>query len=308
MQNKPFPILGTAMWGWTIPREICFELLDNFYSRGFRQIDTATNYPINKVAQDFRKAEKILQEWINAHEISDLEIIVKTGSLNNLGGSENNLTKSFLLLILDEYEFLFHDNFHTFSVHWDNRDNPNEINSTFEAFKIAADNGLKIGLSGIKYPEIYAGLNETYGFNFRIQMKHNLLYSDYDRYSPLHEHGKFLAYGINAGGFKMKTEDYHASSSLKVRGGNLGITKELAPTLLEIMNVVNNNATRERVTNFYQCALTYAWYQENMEGIILGTSKPEQLNQSMDFLEQLSSFDYSDLYEQLKKLANTINS
>ncbi len=307
MQNKPFPILGTAMWGWTISRETCFKLLDNFYSRGFRQIDTATNYPINKVAEDFRKAEKILQEWINAHDVSDLEIIVKTGSLNNLGGPENNLTKSFLLLILDEYEFLFHDNFHTFSVHWDNREDPNEVNSTFEAFKIATDNGLKIGLSGIKHPDIYANLNGTYGFNFRIQMKHNLLYSDYDRYSPLHEHGKFLAYGINAGGIKMTPEDYHAGSSLKVRGGDLGITSDLAPTLLEIINGIENNSSREQVTNFNQCALTYAWHQKNMEGIILGTSKQEQLNQSLDFLGQLSAFDYSDLYEKLKNLANTIN-
>lgn len=308
MQNNPLPILGTAMWGWTIPRKICFQLLDDFYKRGFRQIDTATNYPINKVGEDFRKAEKILQEWIMANEVSDLEIIVKTGSLNNLGGPENNLTKSFLLLILDEYEFLFHDNFHTFSVHWDNRNLPEEISSTFEAFKIAHDNSLKIGLSGIKFPEVYASLNETYGFKFRIQMKHNLLYSDYERYTPLHEYGKFLAYGINAGGLKLNTKDYHAKSSLNVRGGNSGLTKDLAPALLEIMKAANENTGREKVTSFNQCALTYTWYKKNVEGIILGTSKPEQLEQSLDFLEQLSTSDYSDLYDQLKQLAKTINS
>jgi len=46
--NTVQPLLGTAMWGWTVSRPVCFDLLDTFYAAGFRQIDAAVNYPINK--------------------------------------------------------------------------------------------------------------------------------------------------------------------------------------------------------------------------------------------------------------------
>lgn len=303
MQNKPFPVLGTAMWGWTTPQEICFELLDTFYARGFRQVDTATNYPINKTSGDFRKAEHILREWILAHGISDLEIMVKVGSLNNLGGPEHNLSKSFLLLALDEYGFLFQDNLRTFSIHWDNRDNEADIQETFEALKIAADNGLEIGLSGIKHPEIYARINEPFGFQFSIQFKHNLLYSDFERYEPLHQQGRFFAYGINAGGLKLDPSAYHGQSTLNVRGRPTAYQPSFAPALLRLITKANQNNRRPAIENFNHCGLCFAWYKNGIEGILIGTTKVTQLEHSLDFMEILSNHSYLDVFEDL----NTLN-
>lgn len=306
MQNNPNPILGTAMWGWTTPKETCFKLLSHFYETGFRQVDTATNYPINKNGEDFRLAEKILQEWIVVNGVSDLQIITKSGSLNNLGGPENNLTKSFLLLVLDEYEFLFHDNLNTFSIHWDNRQEEDSILDTFEALNIAAQQGLKVGLSGVKYPEVYARINKAYELDFRIQIKHNLLYSDFDRYAPLHEHGSFLAYGINAGGLKLDVKQYNTDSSLKARGGNPELGNRLSPALLEIFKKANQKSERPPVQNLNECGLCFAWYQEKMDGIILGPSRVDQLEQSIRFLKHLTDFDYRDLYEDLVQLNRSI--
>lgn len=302
MENKPFPILGTAMWGWTVPKSVCFELLDTFYEKGFRQIDTATNYPINKNPEDFRRAENILKEWTTVNGIHDLEVLVKAGSLNNLGGPENNLTKSFLLIILDEYEFLLHKNLHTFSIHWDNRSDENAIRDTFEAFEIAADNGLKVGLSGIKHPEIYGKINEDFDLNFRIQIKHNLFYSDYQRYSPLHDNGRFLTYGINAGGQKLDLNAYHSNSSLKVRGGN---TAELHPITQPLEKLIKQQNTGDHPTikGFNDCALCFAYHQEGVEAVLIGTSKKEQLIQSLDFLQSLKEYDYLPFYHELKKLS-----
>jgi aryl-alcohol dehydrogenase-like predicted oxidoreductase len=307
MQNKPQPILGTAMWGWTIPKATCFQQLDFFYQKGFRQVDTATNYPINKNPNDFRLAEKILQEWIVTHGITDLEVIVKVGSLNNLGGPEHNLTKSFLLLVLDEYDFLFHQNLHTFSIHWDNRDDPELITDTFEAFKIAAESGLKPGLSGIRHPDIYARINESYAIDFRIQMKHNILYSDFERYAPLHQMGNFLSYGINAGGIKLDQKSFDNNSSLKVRGGSLESSKKVTPALLKIISKANENRTRVPIRNMNQCGLCFAWYQDKVKGILLGTSRSDQLKASLEFMDHLSNFDYQDLYNDLSTLNQTLN-
>ncbi len=99
--QSPTLILGTAMWGWTTPRETAFAMLDEWYSRGFREVDTATNYPIDRDPEHFRLAEKILLEWIAAHGVTDLEVMMKIGSVNNLRSPEHLLTKSFILMMLD---------------------------------------------------------------------------------------------------------------------------------------------------------------------------------------------------------------
>ena len=85
MLGPSFPdlILGSAMWGWTLDAPAAFTLLDQFYAAGFRKIDGATNYPLNGVPTDFRGSENILAEWIKAHGVQDLEIIMKVGSISN---------------------------------------------------------------------------------------------------------------------------------------------------------------------------------------------------------------------------------
>ena len=179
-------LLGSALWGWTINKTTVFQLLDYFYQQGFRQVDAATNYPINKNPMDFRRSEQILKEWIQVNGIQDLEIIIKVGSLNNMGGSENNLSKSFLLMNLDSYRAKFGSNLKTFMIHWDNRRDRSAIEESLQALDYAQKQKLSVGLSGVKYPEVYYELNQERRLNFVIQIKHNLLKSDYERYAPFH--------------------------------------------------------------------------------------------------------------------------
>ncbi|MEN0006767.1 MAG: aldo/keto reductase, partial [Bacteroidota bacterium] len=202
-QQAPILILGTAMWGWTTSPQQCFALLDYFYEAGFREIDAATNYPINKNPADFRKSEQILLEWIKANGINDLKVMIKVGSVNNLRTPEHNLQKSFLLVMLDEYRYLFGDNLDTFMIHWDNREDEQAIHASYEALQQAQQLGFRVGLSGIKHPAIHAKVNEQFQLDVRIQFKHNLLYSDYQRYAPFHGKQRFITYGINAGGLKL---------------------------------------------------------------------------------------------------------
>ena len=174
--NTPTLLLGTAMWGWTTSKQTAFTLLDEWYALGFREVDTATNYPIDKDPAHFRLAERILQEWIGANSITDLQVMMKIGSVNNLKTPEHILTKSFVLMLLDEYSYLFGSNLGTLMIHWDNRKNEADIRQTFEAFQVVEKQGIGLGLSGIRHPEIHAKINEDFGFDFRIQMKHNLLH------------------------------------------------------------------------------------------------------------------------------------
>lgn len=307
MPNKNIPhpglILGTAMWGWTVPEKHCFALLDEHYNRGFRQVDGATNYPINKRPEDFRKSENILLEWIGANGIRDLKVMMKIGSVNNMRSPEHNLNKSFLLMNLDDYRFRFGNNLDTLMIHWDNRSDKSLVLESLEALKQARDLGLRIGLSGIRHPEVYAQLNEGFSFNFSIQMKHNLLHSDYQSYQAFHGQNCFIAYGINAGGIKMDTSEYSGVSSFEARGGNTKVRHPIVAPLLKIIKKANSKKGAKAVKNFNHCGMTFAFYSPDISGILLGPSKVAQLKESLDFFEDLKNGSYFDLYTELKHLA-----
>ena len=286
----PDLILGSAMWGWTVDRERCFFLLDEFYGLGFRQVDTATNYPIDGRAEHFRLAESWLLEWIGAHGIKDLQVIVKVGSVNNSGSPENLLNKSFLMINLDDYRYRFGSNLHTFSLHWDNRSAESEIRETLEVLAQAAGHDLRPGLSGIRHPEVYALLNGDFGLRFRIQCKHHVFQSGYEHYRALHGHD-FIAYGTNAGGFKLDGR-YRPDSSWQARGGRTPVAEAGQEALRALLG--------GPIRQFFQLGLLFAAYHPAMTGILIGPSSSEQLAGNVAFYEQLKTTDFRSTYEALR--------
>lgn len=294
--------LGSAMWGWTIPEKRCFELLDAFYAAGFRQIDTATNYPINKIPKDFRKSEIILQNWIKTNGIRDLAVTVKVGSINNLRTPDQNLSKSFLLINLDDYRALYGENFDMLMLHWDNRDYVAEIQQTLEALDETRKLGVHVGLSGIRYPELYADLNKNFQLDFYIQCKHNLLQSDYERYKPFHGSRRFITYGINAGGIKLNADEYSTTSSLQARGGNVEGMHPIVAPLRQIIAEANQVNNRPAINNMNQCGMIFAYYAPDVSSILTGPSSVEQLENTIDFFEKMHQFDYKNFYQQLQKI------
>ena len=73
-------VLGTAQWGWNVSAREAFGLLDAWLQAGFRAVDCATNYPINRNPADFRAAEKILLEYVRAHGLHDLRVTMKSAA------------------------------------------------------------------------------------------------------------------------------------------------------------------------------------------------------------------------------------
>jgi len=302
--NHPTPslILGSAMWGWTTPAATAHAMLDEWYAQGFREVDTATNYPIDKDPAHFRLAEKILKEWIKANGVHDLEVMVKVGSVNNLFTPEHILTKSFLLMMLDEYRNLFGTNLNTFMVHWDNRDQAQKIKESLEALATAREMGLKTGLSGIRHPDVYAKLNEGFGFDFRIQIKHNILHSDYQRYAAFHGKQRFITYGINAGGIKLDPAGYAPTSTFKARGGQVTSEPVIVQEIRDFIKTLDTGTLPQPVHAFYQVGMINAYHHPDILGILLGPSKVEQLKHSIDFYQALKSGYYSDVFRSLRAI------
>ncbi|MCP3927679.1 MAG: hypothetical protein GY705_01095 [Bacteroidetes bacterium] len=300
--NHPKLILGTAMWGWTIDRKRCFELLDTFYLAGYRDIDAATNYPINKKEEDFRRSENILLDWIKTNGVNDLKVMMKIGSINNMFSPENNLSKSFMLILFDEYKFSFEKNLETLMVHWDNRNDATQIHSTLEALEVANKQGFCVGLSGIKHPDAYAELNKSFKMDFRIQIKHNLLQSDYERYKSFHGKQRFITYGINGGGIKLHQSDYKDNSTLVARGKDTSNSYPILAPLNELINNWNIEIDQQKIQSFNQIGMCWAFHSPDIEGILIGPSSVNQMEATFSIYEELKEGKYHTFYKKLQDL------
>jgi aryl-alcohol dehydrogenase-like predicted oxidoreductase len=301
-------ILGTAQWGWTVSKNEAFQLLDAWIVAGFRQVDCATNYPLNLNPADFRAAEQILQEYTLAHGLHDLQITIKIGSLDNLRSPDVNLSPSFVQMMTEEYRRLFGSNLACTMFHWDNRDNVAEIFGSLEALKrLQLEHGIRPGLSGIAHPKAYSEANADLGLSFEIQLKHNILQSAFERYAPITDckspvtnHQRY-AYGINAGGVKLGTP-YPTDSTFLARGGQ---PEKIAPLLEKIsasLPVWNTAFVRPPIKTMNHIGLVFAGLHPELNGILVGVSSVAQLRETLDFWRNFEVFDYSDVFLALKKI------
>ncbi|HRI59331.1 MAG TPA: aldo/keto reductase [Saprospiraceae bacterium] len=313
-------MLGSAQWGWNVSRTEAFRLLDEWLATGRRDIDCATNYPINRNPADFRAAEKILLEYVRAHGLRDLRITMKIGSLDNMRSPEVNLAPSFVWMMGEEYHRVFGENLYCLMFHWDNREDATEIHGSLEALAgLQRDAGIKPGLSGIKFPEKYAQANEEAGLSFDIQLKHNVLQSDFERYAPFFStpqplnpstnnqitkspNHQFFAYGINAGGVKLD-EHYEPGSVFLARGGQPEKVAAILEKIRALLPVLNTASVRPPVKTMNHVGLIYAGLHPGLSGILLGVSSVSQLKETLDFWRNLETFDYGDAFQALTKIA-----
>ena len=300
----PSLVLGTAQWGWNVSRHEAFQLLDHWLKAGYRRIDAATNYPINKNPEDFRAAEKILHEYVHAHGLQDLHITMKVGSLDNMRTPDVNLSPSFLMMMADEYCRLLGSNLRCMMLHWDNRSDEAAIRETLEALvTVKKDHGVDPGLSGIAHPEAYAVVNEGLELSFDIQLKNNVLQSDLPRYAPLESQRlhRFFAYGINAGGVKIDGV-YPERSTLLQRGGDPEKAEATLQRIRTLLPKLNTDFVRPPVKTMNHIGLLYTALHPAFSGILLGVSSMAQLRETLDFWRNLEVFDDTDMWAALRKI------
>lgn len=308
--KKKSLVLGTAQWGWTVPREEAFRILDAWLGAGYRNIDAATNYPINKNPADFRAAEKILTEYIQANGLHDLDITMKIGALDNMRTPDINLAPSFILMMSEEYKRILGENLGGIMFHWDNRSETGEIRGSLEALAAVQQNlRLRPGISGIRHPESYDVANRELGLIFDIEGKHNVLYSDIPRYAPFFslESGahkspvhRFYAYGINAGGLKLDGP-YPAGSTFLVRGGEPEKAASLLAQIRSRLTDWNLAFVRPPVRSMNHLGLIFAGLNPAVHGIILGLRTVAQMQETLDFWRNLETYDYGDIWQALEK-------
>lgn len=311
-------VLGTAQWGWTVSKPAAFKILDAWIGAGMREIDCATNYPINKIPADFRASENILFEYLSAHGLHDMHITMKIGSLDNMRSPVSNLAPSFVMMMGEEYYRLLGENLRCLMFHWDNRDDASAIRSSLKALKyLQQEMNIDAGISGVAHPDVYAQANADCGLTFDIQLKHNMLQSDLGRYRPLFTVSpndsagnsgtaghRCFAYGINAGGIKLDAV-YGAESTFLARGGQPEKAEKIARQISSKLPDWNTAFVRPPLKTMNQIGLIYAGLNPNIQGIVLGVSTTDQLRQTLDFWQNPGTFDYSDVFDALEKIARS---
>jgi len=193
-------VLGTAKWGSLVDKTIAFQILDKFVDSGGRLIDSATNYPINGVRKDFGLANKFLVDWITQNPGVDLNVFVKLGAIDNLGGPNNDLSGKSLHRSVEMLQQSFEQSLGGLGVHWDNRgiDDSDEISETLQQFNQLHQTGYRIGFSGVRIAETYMRLAPNLRNSWEIQVKETVgSHTVRDGYLPFFPKASYFVYGIS---------------------------------------------------------------------------------------------------------------
>lgn len=292
--------LGSAMWGDRVDRYNAFQILDEYYCRGFRTIDTASNYPINSDPSCLHASEKILYEWVKCNGVNDLSIIYKFGSLINTNIPENDLSAENISIITEKIYEMYGANIDCLMVHWDNTEDENLIQKTLHQMSISCMYlGCKPGISGISNVKLYFEMMSRYNLlDCYIEAKSNFLYKGELKYSIFKPYSKVWAYGISCGGLKFS--DLYTDSNVNLLNRRHSSYRTLlSEDIKNKINYVMNN--HPLVENFYFFSLIFSELNTDTYGYILAPNSREQLLNALYFREKLQS------YEQREQLFRDVN-
>lgn len=285
-------ILGTALWGWGINKKDAFSILDKYIEYGGRYVDCATNYPINGITEDYGLALKWLTEWISINS-TKLFVIVKIGSIDNLGSPSYDLSNSRLLSLYEDLKQNFGESLGCISIHWDNRSEDKYfdfVKSTVFALQELRNKGISIGLSGIKCPQFYADAAPKLINDWIIQCKENFLTQESrQNYQQFFPNAQYYAYGINMGGFKISEDEQSVSAKIR---------KISYPNRLKD---IMGNSLRDKVVqdlgleNINDLNMAFIFINPIYSGIIIGPRTEDQMSLTFKSWQRLINLDLSEL-------------
>jgi len=284
--NQKTLVLGTALWGWGINRRNAYQLLERFLRNGGAIVDTATNYPINKCDKDFGLATRWIADWIELNGDSKLSLIVKIGSVDNMGGASIDLRPESIIRSANSLRDLFAGALSCISLHWDNRNGEEvQLRSIDQTVKAMADlekSGLAIGMSGIRRPDLYYKAAPALADKWIIQVKESFITSlARELYQPFFPEATYLAYGINLGG--IKAGSLNQDSSIRLR--KINISDLFVEKLSAVLN--SDHGFVPRPTSLNELALAKAYVNPALSGVIIGPRNVEQLDNTMHYWDRL---------------------
>lgn len=276
--------LGTALWGWIGADVDCYGVLDEFYQNGYRYLDTATIYPIDKNEASCGKSLDIIADWTKANGVSDLKAIVKLGGVNNLGSSENDFSKEFLKSENEKIYNLLGKNYYCSMIHWDNERSQELVEQNCENLK-QENRASHLGLSGIKDWDKYL---DKFSEELYLEVKNNILFDGVGTIPLRDREDKVFVYGTSVSGLKLDKNDYQSGSYVGLARDNDFHDQQIGKINSES---IRDYFEKSRVVNsFYHLGIMLNESHNNVDGIIVGPRTRDQLNDILSFRDQLTNY------------------
>jgi hypothetical protein len=89
---------------------------------------------------------------------------------------------------------------------------------------------------------------------------------------------------------------------LNARGGDTQVLPPLIQKLHSIIPDINKNSKRVAVTNFNQIAMIYAFHSTDIGGILVGPSKLQQMEGTIEIFEALKNEGFADVFPILSSI------
>ncbi len=147
-------LIGTAAWGQKVGKAQALSILECFYERGFKWVDTSTNYPIDRISEHFGQTLDWLLEF--GSTLPDLRILVKAGAATNQGDSNCILNVSYLESMFGMLLGRFQNMLGGLAIHWDDGGQTFDRRATIDFLANLSSEGFAVGLSGISNLGQYA--------------------------------------------------------------------------------------------------------------------------------------------------------
>lgn len=282
----PF-VLGGNVFGFTADEDASFAILDKFYERGGRMVDTAQAYSAWVPGHVGGESETVIGKWLESRDVrSDMLVATKVGMLEEAGGLEprnvaDKLDRSLERLRTDYVDLYY--------AHRDDPQTPqDEVAAGFDAVvksgkvrEIGASNYDAARLGAIH--DIATAAGQT-PFTV-LQNEYNLV--SRDSYDPALQElcvDRGIAmlpwYGLASG---FLTGKYRTRADLegKTRGKRIGTFFDEGMQVLPTLDAVAGE------TGASQAAVALAWLltQPGIAAPIASAREPGQLDAQFEFLD-----------------------
>jgi len=290
--------LGTMTFGLQTNEQVSCDILDRALDRGLDFLDTADVYPLGGKLEDVGRTEEILGRWMEARGNRD-RILLATKCRGRMGPGSNDegLSRQHILRAVDEsLRRLRTDWLDLYQTHFFDPNTP--IDETLRALDDLVRSGKVRYIGCSNYPAWRLGEALAAGERLgvaryeSVQPRYNLLYREIETellplcaaqglgvlvYNP-------LAGGLLAGKYRQGEEPSQGSRFTLGTAAKIYQWRYWQPAQFEAVEALNKLA-EERGMNLVSVSIAWVLEQPGISSVIIGASRPDQLDASFAALE-----------------------
>ena len=290
--------LGMMTFGLQTNEQVSCDILDRALDRGLDFLDTADVYPLGGKLEDVGRTEEILGRWMEARGNRD-RILLATKCRGRMGPGSNDegLSRQHILRAVDEsLRRLRTDWLDLYQTHFFDPNTP--IDETLRALDDLVRSGKVRYIGCSNYPAWRLGEALAAGERLgvaryeSVQPRYNLLYREIETellplcaaqglgvlvYNP-------LAGGLLAGKYRQGEEPSQGSRFTLGTAAKIYQWRYWQPAQFEAVEALNKLA-EERGMNLVSVSIAWVLEQPGISSVIIGASRPDQLDASFAALE-----------------------